>query len=324
MGWGNYAGAQGGGQNKGWVEEGNASIFMFSDEPTRCRFLTEDVKVEDVMAELKVTREEAEDALYTKVLQDRWVMPKPVWEHTIKEIPGKRFFSTTACLGRNRCPMCKENDAAKESGVTENKFLPYPLRKRFLAPAYFYDLNRVLFVRAAEDFFDGVADYINKHGSDCDFDIYKTGKGLDTKYKSVFSGVCKVVPDGGYPPVGISPRDLDTTCSEEELGRRINGGARREVQTAPVTTPSPAPAQAARTLAQAARALAQAAQAPTPTQASAPAAKAKDEFILPFGQHKGLTFSQLVSAGNGEYVKFLADNSAGAVQKAAKEFLGLA
>jgi hypothetical protein len=317
MGWGKYAGAQGGGssQNKGWVEEGNALVYMFSNDPTRCRFLTEDVSVEDVMAERKVTREEAEDILLTKVSQDRWVMPKSIWEHTIKEVPGKRFFSTVACTGRNRCSLCKENDAAKDTGISENKLLPYPIRRRFLAPAYFYELNRVLFVRAAEDFFDGVADYVNKHGSDCDFDIYKVGRGMDTKYKSVFSGKSQVIPDGGYPTVALSPRELDTSCSEEELKRRLDGGRRVEQASAVQRGDSPVVV-----------AVPAAVTVPGPVTASVPVpvVAPTEEFKLPFGQHKGLTFSQLVSAGNGEYVKFLAENSAGLVQKAAREFLGLA
>lgn len=298
-GWGGYAKSNGK-ANNGYVEEGNAKCYMFSEEPTRVRFLTEDISVEQVMSDKKITREEAEDFVYTKLSQDRWVMPKSYWEHSIKEIPGKRFFSTATCLGRNRCQLCVENDIAKNNGITENKLLPFPVRKRFIVPAYFYDLGLVLMVRGNEEFFDGIANYIAKNGVNCDFDIYKKGKGFNTTYHAIFDGISKdALPEG---LVIQSPRELDTFCGHDELTRRVEGGK-----------PKDAPYQKKEEIPE--------------TGAKEPGEKqteSEGEFKLPFGTHKGLTFDQLQKAGNGDYIKFLAENSAGEVQKKAKEFLGIA
>lgn len=311
-GWGGYAGSgAGSGGSKDWVREGNADVFVFTAQPTRCRFLTEDVSAEDVMQERKVPREAAEELIATSIAKERWTMPRSVWEHTIKEIPGKRFFSTTACRGRGRCFMCDENDEAKANGVEENKLLPYPVRRRFYVPAYFYDLGRVLFVKAAEKFFDDVAAYIGRNGSGSDFDIYKSGKGLNTEYKSVYVGPAKA-PEGGYPAVPLRPCDLNVEEDEAEVRRKVAGGRREDAPAQGNQHPAPAPAPAQQ----------------APVQASAPAkqapVQAEAEFTIPFGQHKGKTFAQLLKDGNGDYVKFLAENSAGAVQKKAREFLGMA
>jgi len=301
MAWGKYKEGSGSGARKDWVSEGNLDLFVFSQEPTRCRFLTEDVSAEDVMAEMKCTREEAEDHLYTKVSQDRWVLPRAYWEHQIKEIPGVRFFATAACGGRGRCPLCDENDRAKENGVSENKLLPYPVRKRFLVPAFFYALNRVLFVRAADDFFDTVADYVNKNGSGCDFDIYKTGRGFDTKYKAVFVGASS----GPAPSVSIAPRDVQIVPDEAELNRRLAGGKRPD----PEQRPAAASQQQA---------------APEAVTAAAEVATPSDSFKIPFGTHKGKTFEDLAAAGEGAYIKLLAENGMGIVQRKARDFLGMA
>jgi len=292
-GWGGYT--KGSGKaNNGYVEEGNAKCYVFSETPTRVRFLTEDISAEDIMSEKKMTREEADDFIFTKLSAERWVMPKSYWEHSIKEIPGKRFFSTALCLGRNRCQLCVENDIAKNNGVAENKLLPYPVRKRFVVPAYFYDLGLVLMVRGNEEFFDGIANYIGKNGVNSDFDIYKKGKGFQTTYHAIYDGPSK----DELPSVNVqSPKELDLFCGHDELNRRIEGGKVKN-DTTPATMPE--------------------------TKPESKSEVSSEEFKLPFGTHKGLTFAQLVGAGNGDYVKFLAENSAGEVQKKAKEFLGIA
>ena len=308
MAWGNFNN-QSGRANLGYVEEGNAKCFVFSDTPTRVRFLTEDISTEDVMSSMKISREEAADHIFTKMSQDHWVFPKSYWEHSIPSIPNKRFFSTVHCDGKNVCELCSENDAAKANGVTENKLLPFPVRKRFIVPAYVYDLKMVLYVRGAEDFFNDIAAYVNKHGSAVDFDIYKTGKGFNTAYKAVFDGQSKEqLPEG---LVVMSPRELTLSVTRDEIKRRIDGTPAEKTNNPNVRDyheKHDAPAQAPAT------------QTAAPSVAQTATGK---EFTIPFGTHKGKTFNDLVSSGNGEYIKFLAENSAGEVQKKAKEFLGV-
>jgi len=299
------------------VREGNADVFVFTSQPTRCRFLTEDVSAEDVMQDRGLPREAAEDYIATELSKVRWIMPRSVWEHTIKEIPGKRFFSTTACLGRGRCFMCAENDEAKANGIGDNKMRPFPVRRRFYVPAYFYDLGRVLFVKAAEGCFDDVAPYIGRNGSNSDFDIYKVGKGLNTEYKSVYVGPA-TAPEGGFPAVPLRPCDLNVEESAEEIRRKVEGGRRED---GPVERAAPANQGQTRTPAPVS------AQAPArvQTRSAAPAVTPEagvPEFTIPFGQHKGKTFDQVVKEGNGEFEAFLAKNGTGAVQQRAKAFLG--
>lgn len=298
MGWSGYNDRQGGssGNQDGYVEEGNVKKYLFTESPRRVRFLTEDVTVEDLMSEAGLTREEAEDRLFTKVANERWIMPFSYWEHQIKEIPGKRFFSTAACRGRSKCQMCADNDREREQGVGENKLLPYPVRKRFMVPAYVYDLDMVLFVVCNEEFFNDVANYVNRHGSKSDFEIWKVGKGLQTKYKSAYVGPSDDrTIDGEYP----SPQEVNLLCDDEELRRRIEGGKPRA---------RGAPAQ------QQARPAAQDAQ-------SVPSNRGAGDFEVTFGTHKGKTLKQLFDLGEREYIEFLAKNSAGVVQSSAKAFL---
>jgi hypothetical protein len=295
----NKYGNSGGGSkaSEGYVEEGNIRKFLFSDKPTRVRFMTEDVTVEDVMAELKVTREEAEDVLFTKVMKERWVMPTSFWEHQIKEIPGKRYFSTAVCQGRSRCQMCVDNDADRANGINENKMLTYPVRKRFMAPAFVYDLNMVLFVIGNEEFFNDVATYINRNGSKSDFELWKTGRGLTTKYKVAYVGLAddrKV--DSSYP----SPQDVDMSLEPSELNRRITGAK-----------PSGAAKQPA---------LEQPAQQPEQHKDAA-GSKSAGDFLITFGSYKGRTLKEILVTEGPEYVQFLAKNSAGVVKETAAAFL---
>lgn len=300
MGWNGYndnkAGGGGGSNKDGYVEEGNVKKYLFTPEPRRVRFLTVDVTAEDLMSELGLSREEAEDRLFSKVANEQWLMPYGYWEHQIKEIPGKRFFSTAVCAGRGRCPMCDDNDRERANGVGENKLLPYPVRKRFMVPAYVYDLDVVLFVVGNEEFFNDIATYVNKHGSASDFEIYKVGKGLNTKYKSTFVGPSddRALPDD-YP----SPQEVNMVVDEAELRRRIEGG--RPSRQAPTAQPD----------------------GQAPAKASVPSNRTSDAgaFEVTFGTHKGKTFQQLFDLGETEYIEFLAKNSAGQVQATAKAFL---
>lgn len=311
MAWNGY-GSRDNRANKGYIEEGNLKLFSFSDTPTRVRFLTEDITPESVMSERKCSREEAEDFIYTKMSADHWIYPKSYWEHSIPSIPNKRFYSSVLCEGKNRCQLCAENDVARNNGVTENKLLPYPVRKRFIVPAYVYDLKMVLFVRGAEDFFDDIANYINKFGAAVDFDIFKTGKGFNTAYKAIYNGISQeVLPDGLEV---IPPRMVDLSVPHDEIQRRIDGTSHQasrehDKKEAERNTEQPRYAKPE-------------SQAQHQTKTETSSAEGSD-FKIPFGQHKGKTFNDLVAAGQGEYIKFLAENSAGEVQKFAKEFLGV-
>ncbi len=312
MAWNGFQG-QSGRANQGYVEEGNVKCFVFSDTPTRVRFLTEDISPEDIMSQLKITREEAEDHIYTKMSKDRWIFPKSYWEHSIPSIPNKRFYSSVHCEGKSRCELCAENDVAKENGVTENKLLPFPVRKRFIVPAYVYDLKMVLYVRGSEDFFDGVAAYVNKNGSNIDFDIYKKGKGFNTTYHSVFDGPSEDLP---VDLVVLSPSELSLSISHEEIKRRVDGTPANHTTNQNVREyheQHAAPQAAAQ----------QPKEEEVKVEKQAEPVEIQKQFTIPFGQHKGKTFDDLMKSGNSEYIKFLAENSNGEVQRAAKEFMGV-
>ena len=146
--WGDFADSSSGvTSNLGYVEEGNIKKFKFTTQAQRVRFLTEDIDVEQVMSEQKMSREEAVDYINRTIGREKWLA---------------------------------ENEKARAQGVTENKMLPYPVRKRFVCPAYVYDLKMVLYVIGAEDFFSSIAKYIEKNGSDIDFELSKEGKGFDS------------------------------------------------------------------------------------------------------------------------------------------------
>lgn len=281
-------------ENVGYVEEGNVKKYLFSSTPTRVRFLTEDITPEDLIAEFKITREEAEDKLFTKVANERWIMPYSYWEHQIKEIPNKRYFATAACAGRGHCPLCVENDKDRANGINENKLLSYPVRKRFMVPAWFYDLKLVLFIIGNEEFFNDIATYVNKHGSASDFTIWKIGTGLNTKYKSAYDGVAEL-KDISTLDI-ITPAGVNISVDEVELKRRIEGGKPKQGSSvsAPATSSAPIPAVGGAGL-----------------------------FEITFGSHKGKTLQQLYDLGDQEYIEFLVKNSAGIVQEAAKTFLEL-
>lgn len=213
--WGDFD-KQNSGSRQGWVKEGNIDVFLFKQDPERVKFLTEDIDINKIMSEKKMTREQAQEYVEIELMFKKWIRPIGHWEHIIPSIPNQRFFSTIPCQG-NSCILCDENGKAKSNGVTENKLLPYPMRKRFIVPAYFYSLERVLFVKQTEEFFKDIAVYIDRQGSDIMFDIFKEGKGFNTRYKSIYIGSSDSVPKIDLIP----PEQIDLTISDEVILKAI-------------------------------------------------------------------------------------------------------
>lgn len=297
--WGDFADSSSGvTSNLGYVEEGNIKKFKFTTQAQRVRFLTEDVDVEQVMSEQKMSREEAVDYINRTIGREKWLAPKSFWEHSIKSIPNQRFFSTVACVGKTGCLCCAENEKARAQGVTENKMLPYPVRKRFVCPAYVYDLKIVLYVIGAEDFFSSVAKYIGKYGSDVDFELSKEGKGFDTTYSAFFLGKStEKLPELKV----IAPADVDLFCGEEEACRRMTGG----------TSKPKSPVHGEESSFESTKV----------TTDEKPSVEPSAEFKMPFGTHKGKTFAEIEQIDGRDYIKFLSENSVGTVQIEAEKYL---
>ena len=301
--WGDFADSSSGvTSDLGYIEEGNIKKFKFTETAQKVRFLTEDVDVEQVMAEQKMSREEAVDYINRTIGREKWLAPKSFWEHSIKSIPNQRFFSTVACIGKTGCLCCAENEKARAQGVTENKMLPYPVRKRFVCPAYVYDLKMVLYVIGAEDFFSSIAKYIEKNGSDVDFELSKKGKGFDTTYSAFFLGkATEKLPDIEV----IAPADVDLFCGEEEARRRMTVGTSKSRspvhgEESRITTDSNF----------------------NNMKNIEPSPKAEGgEFKMPFGTHKGKTFAEIEQIDGRDYIKFLSENSVGTVQIEAEKYL---
>ena len=307
--WGDFADSSSGvTSNLGYVEEGNIRKFKFTTQAQRVRFLTEDVDVEQVMSDQKMSREEAVDYINRTIGREKWLAPKSFWEHSIKSIPNQRFFSTVACVGKTGCLCCAENEKARAQGVTENKMLPYPVRKRFVCPAYVYDLKMVLYVIGAEDFFSGVAKYIEKNGSDIDFELSKEGKGFDTTYSAFFLGkATEKLPDITV----MSPADIDLFCGEEEARRRMTGGVSKPKSPVHGEEPRRMPIE----------------EEDRETDRKFDAMRDVEpksesgEFKMPFGTHKGKTFAEIEQIDGRDYIKFLSENSVGVVQMEAEKYL---
>ncbi len=198
---------KGAGVKKDWIQEGNVPVYLIGQEPDRVKFLLEMPDVQQYAKDNKVPVEEAEEILFTKVLWEKWIMPVPFWEHTIPAIPGERFFSTKICPGMQVCKLCSENNISKHNGVTENKMLPYPVRKRYIAPIYNLRLKKVLYLKQSQEFFEEIGAYIAKNGVDVEFDIYKVGKGFNTKYKAIFVGPSKIKEEATLKPLELDFED---------------------------------------------------------------------------------------------------------------------
>lgn len=312
--WGDFADSSSGvTSNLGYVEEGNIKKFKFTTQAQRVRFLTEDIDVEQVMSEQKMSREEAVDYINRTIGREKWLAPKSFWEHSIKSIPNQRFFSTVACVGKTGCLCCAENEKARAQGVTENKMLPYPVRKRFVCPAYVYDLKMVLYVIGAEDFFSSIAKYIEKNGSDVDFELSKEGKGFDTTYIAFFLGkATEKLPDVKV----IAPADIDLFCGEEEARRRMTGGTSKP--KSPVHGEEPRRTPTAEEDREFDRKFDEMAKATTDEK---PSVDPSGVFKMPFGTHKGKTFAEIEQIDGRDYIKFLSENSVGTVQIEAEKYL---
>lgn len=309
--WGDFADSSSGvTSNLGYIEEGNVKKFKFTTQAQRVRFLTEDIDVEQIMSEQRMSREEAVDYINRTIGREKWLAPKSFWEHSIKSIPNQRFFSTVACIGKTGCLCCAENEKARAQGVTENKMLPYPVRKRFVCPAYVYDLKMVLYVIGAEDFFSSVAKYIEKNGSDVDFELSKEGKGFDTTYSAFFLGkATEKLPDVKV----IAPADIDLFCGEEEARRRMTGGTSKP--KSPVHGEEPTSIPTAEEDRETDRKF-------DNMKNVEPLPKAEGgEFKMPFGTHKGKTFAEIEQIDGRDYIKFLSENSVGTVQIEAEKYL---
>ncbi len=276
-------------RTQGYVEEGNIKVYLFSDKETRVRFLTENVSLEQVMLERKLTKEQAEEYILTELLWERWIQPIANWEHTVPEVKGQRYFTTVACQGKRDCILCEANDEARNNGVTENKMLPYPVRKRFFVPAWFYDMKTVLFVKASQDFFEDVAIYINKEQGPIDFGIYKTGRGFNTKYKVVRVGASPQL-DKEAIKFAMKPSEVSFIESPETIAKKLTLGRIEQSSDKPIDKPSSG------------------------------AAPSQENFVIPFGVHKGKTIKEVYTV-DPPYVEFLKANSSGLVQEKVKEFL---
>ena len=304
--WGDFADSSGMvTSNLGYVEEGNVKKFKFTETAQRVRFLTEDVDVEQIMAEQKMSREEAVDFINRTIGREKWLAPKSFWEHSVKSIPNQRFFSTIVCVGKTGCTCCAENEKARAQGVTENKLLPYPVRKRFICPAYVYDLKMVLYVVGTEDFYKQVGAYIGKFGADTDFELSKSGKGFDTTYNVIFSGKSNPLPENLKV---ISPADIDLYCGDEEAHRRMTGGVSKP--KSPVHGEEPTRIPTAEEDRETDRKFDEMGKT-----------ESNGEFKMPFGSHKGKTLAEIEQVDGRDYIEFLAENSVGTVQIEAKKYL---
>lgn len=288
------SGTKGSGVRRDWIEEGNVPVYMFQSEPDRVRFLLEEPNVEEVAEKRNMTMEEAAEMVFTEGIWDRWIQPVPQWEHIIPAIPGKRFFSTQACIGMRTCPLCAENQEAKDNGITENKMLPYPVRKRFIAPAWVPRLKKVLYVKQSQEFWEEVGMYTDQNGLDIEFDIYKTGKGFSTKYKAIYIGKSKAkakVPD-------LGPKELDFIPKKEDVDRKL--GSMPEFPPKEESEEEESKEE----------------KWENPFETGDPGG-----FVIPFGSHKGKSIQELFDSGEVQYLQFLESRSSGLVQEQVSAFL---
>ncbi|MHA1225242.1 MAG: hypothetical protein ACTSR2_01370 [Candidatus Hodarchaeales archaeon] len=191
----------------GIVQEGNVPVLIIpKDNPIKIRFLFADLSL-DVMKE-KVKKND---------IWEQWVKPIPVWEHISRDGGG---FSTVHCVGKG-CALCQANAKKEAEGVKDNKLKPYPLRKRYIAPVWIYGRNIVAFIKQSEQYYSEVEQYIIKFGVNIDFETFRTGEGLQTKYKLIFLGKGEKLNVDVMKPksVNLTPieqRDFKEFAEEEE------------------------------------------------------------------------------------------------------------
>ena len=301
MGWRFDGNSNRSGVRRDFIQEGIVDLYLFKEEQDRVHFLIEPVDVQAVAKEKSITVPEAEELIYTKLSWDKWLYPgEPlsVWEHVISAVPQKRFFSAVVCPGMNACRLCAENNEAKARGVTENKLLPFSVRKRFILPLWSFALKRVLYMKQSQDFLGEIDRYIEKNGVGIDFDMFRIGRGFNTKYKSIYVGKSKM---GELKDTVMSPDEVRTgiIISDEELSKRLGD--------LPEFPPKEMAAGSAET---------SVTQAPNVTDD-----EDVDAFALPFGTHKGRTLRELWDLGEEQYLEFLAQKASGIVNEKVKEFL---
>jgi len=250
-------------KSQGFIHQGNVDVFLFTREKQRVTPLFCAVGSGDV-----------------------WTQPVELWEHNIKEITGIRFFSTTVCPGRDRCQLCAENRTARENGVSENKFLPYPVRKRYVIPVWHYQMNRVLYLVAAQSFFEDMIVYIEQN-SEADFEIWKTGVGFETRYRLLHIPDTRLTKQERDELLKtLRPSQIDLTDNEETLRKKTIGKA--EILD---------------------------------NNTMSEQNDAEDVFCLPFGQEKGKTLSQLHQEGKDKLIEFYAEHATGRVQEESRRWL---
>lgn len=295
MGW-SFTGASGqrSGVKRDFVTEGNVPILVFKDEPERVRFLLEWPNFEAIAKEHKITVPEAEELVSTQLYKEKWLMPLPVWEHNIPAIPQKRFFSVVACAGKKVCRLCAENAEAEANGVTENKLKPYPYRREMLLPAWCYRLKRVLYIKRAQEFFDEVGSYLKQHGTNVDFDVFRTGQGFNTKYRAIFLGPSKL---GDKKVKVMLPGEMNLLPTDEELGQRLGELPAFPPKDKPVEEPVEEVEE----------------DEPVEEPVDEPVEGQEDpgSYQLTFGTHKGKTLRDLYEQGEEGYLQFLFNNARG-------------
>ena len=325
-------GSKGTGVARDFIQEGNVPIYLIKQEADRIRFLTVPFDVAKIAKSKKISKDEAEELIHTDLIWKSWLMPISVWEHTIPAIPNKRYFSTQVCPGMQVCPLCAQNSIDIENGVTENKMKSFPVRKRFVVPIWSYRLKRILFFKQGQDLLEEMGVYINKNGPDIDFDVWKTGKGFNTKYKAIFLGDAEISTDD-CGPVEIQPDELEW-FDEEALGKKLGGiiksstsspntESREAGPEEPPTESEPSeteePASSVKTV-------------PMETEktigTTKPSMTSSGEgdpgsFSVPFGSHKGETLQELFDSGKVgmAYLKFLEERASGPAQEMAQAFL---
>lgn len=322
MGWNTNASSGGSNERPAFIQEGNLDIMLFSEEKQRITFLTQDVDVEAVMSQNQLTREQATEYIYTEMAREIWVNPYDYWSHDVPSISGQRFFSTIACQGRQTCPLCMENDKAKNNGVSENKHLPFPVKKKYLAPVWHYGLGRVLFIRQTQQFMDQIGDYLNQFGSAIDFNVWKTGRGYNTNNLSMYLG-----PRGADFPQGqlqiIAPKDIDFGVTQEEISKKtgLNSASAQASQSQQMQQ-----FQAQMQERQAPLKYSQFAQQSQGNTSAQPANQSQNvpigagNFVIPFGIHKGKTLETAYQE-DPETIKFFRDKGNGLVQSKSSEYL---
>ena len=290
MGWNLNDQKSGQSSNKEWIAEGNIEILVFKEETISIYPLVKSIDLDKIAEENRITKNEAHELVNTELYKHEWYLPFPMWEHVVPSIPGKRFFTTIPCQGiQNSCKCCEENESAKLRGIEENKLLPYPFRKRYIIPVYVHNYNKVLYMKQNQDYFEDMSKYLDKHGFESDFDIWKTGKGFNTKYKSMYGGPTKFIPDMISGIKILKPSEIDFTMDSAEISKKLGSvSVNIDYSNNDIIQNN---------------------------MSNNNVKNAIGEFIIPFGTHKGKSIKQIDLEGGINYLNFMLTNSTGVIQK---------